>query len=338
MRAGRSIPVVTLAALLFMSSAAGGGKKNPDEIFRQIFYALEKTMGIKISPSGFNISLLAGKVSVPSMVIEHPVQGKFAVLKNIEFPIGLLLGTVKPEQATVQIDRADVVIDLSKGKFWDSGTSDGKPIPGAPDLVAGKIVFKSASVTVRHGGAGAVLVKDTKAALSKVDIPAESWSRGDAPAGTWARASMEGGGISLEGAGLGADLESLEIAFNAEVMSVDKLEMSIPGHGKVALQGKVDCGGGEPGGYDLSVSLESFKLFHDEPVDPAGGALKLKGKKGSMVLKGCLAAGGMKSRTWSRPNCKSGIKLDIKVKKAQSTKKASGSISGNLCSGKISMK
>jgi len=337
-RAGKYAGILLASALALASAGLRGDEKKPDDIFRKIFYALESTMGITINPSKFQVKLLAGKVTVPSIVLKHPQQGKWAVIKNAEFPLGLLFGTVKAEQADVRVARIDVKLDLGKAKFWDRGTADGKPLSGAPNLTAGKIRFGSANITLTQGGAAALRIKDAKATLSKVKIPAEAWSRGDAPMGVWAKADLKGGTISLDGSGLEAALKKLSLAFNAEIMTLNTLEIDVPGRGALSVTGRVDCLGAEPGVFDLSVGVSDFVLSSGCQGSGAAGTLKLKGKKGAFKVTGKLTADEIKETSWNRDSCSSAVKLAVGlVQKGKKPGKA-GSVSGNLCKGKITLK
>ena len=330
---------IFLAAALFMVSASlRGDEPKPEDLFRKIFHAIEKTMGITINPSKFQVKLLDGKVAVPSIVIKHPAQGTWAVIKNAQFPLGLLFGTVKAADATIQVGRIDVTLDLAKGKFWDQGTSDGKPIAGAPDLVVGKVVFASANVTVRHGDSPAIVVKNAKASLTKVRIPAEAWSAGSAPGGVWGKVEMKGGTIAQEGLGIEAVLEELGVSFKAEVLSLRTLAADVPGRGKIAATGKIDCGGGEPRAYDLTIALEGFKLFSDGSGAGSAGTLKLKGKKGAVKLTGSLETGVQKKKSWKVAGCTSKVKLAIGLVDPAKPKGKAGSITGTLCAGKVTAK
>lgn len=334
--AAAAVMVVILAA----ATNIRGDQDIPDELFRKIFYTLEKTMGISVNPGKINVKLISGKVTMPSIVLEHSVQGKWAVIKNAQFPLGLMFGTVKPAGATVQVERLDVKIDLGKGKFWNSSTADGKPIPGSPNLVVGKMNFESVNVTLKHGKSHSLQIKDARATISKVNIPATAWSRGDAPIGVWARATMEGGRIFIEGWNGQADLEKLDVKFNSEILTLGKLLVSLPGRGRIALAGKVDCIGAEPSRYDLSISMEEFKLFPESPESTectASGKLKLKGKKGKLKITGELKADGIMNRQWKYKNCASEVKLDIAVVDTGKEKKKTGSISGSICGGKVAL-
>lgn len=335
-KAGRYAGAFLAAAVILGTSGLRGDEKKPEDIFRKIFYALESTMGITINPSKFQVKLLSGKVMVPSIVLKHPVQGKWAVIKNAEFPLGLLFGTVKASQADVRVGKLDVKLDLGKAKFWDRGTEDGKPMSGAPNLVAGKIRFGSANITLTHGGQAALRIRNAKATLSKVRIPAEAWSRGDAPMGVWAKAELKGGTISLEGSGLEAALKKLSVTFNSEIMTLGTLEIDVPGKGRLTLAGRVDCLGAEPGVYDLSVGVSDFILFPGCPG--AGGTLKLKGKKGALKVTGKLTADEIRETTWKRDSCSSAVKLAVGLEQKGKKPGKTGAISGNLCKGKITLK
>jgi hypothetical protein len=327
------------AALAVVSANLHGDEPKPEDLFRKIFNAIETTMGITINPSKFQVKLLDGKVTVPSIAIKHPVQGTWAVIKNAQFPLGLLFGTVKAADATIRVGRVDVTIDLSKGKFWDQGTSDGRPIPGAPDLVVGKVVFDSANVTVRHGDAPAIVIKNAKASLMKVSIPAEAWSAGNAPGGVWGKLEMKGGTIAQEGLGIEAALEEIGVSFKAGELSLRTLTADVPGRGKIAATGKIDCGGGEPRAYDLTIALDGFKLFPDGAGSASAGTLKMKGKKGAVKLTGSLETGVKKQKkSWKVAGCSSKVKLAIGLVDPAKPKGKAGSITGTLCAGKVTAK
>ncbi len=336
----RRIIWVLLAAALSAAAASNkaGDHPKPNDLFRAAFYPLEKTMGITINPSKLKLSLLSGKVKIPKTVIEHPVQGKFAVIRDIEFPIGLLLETVKPEKAVIEVGSIDVSIDLGDGKFWDSRTSDGKPIPGAPNLHAGRINFNSINLVMKHGKAGSLRIEGAEGSLMDVNIPAADWSRGDAPMGVWAKAKMKGGQIFFEGLNVKGNLDNLDMLFNSEIMFLKDLRVTLPGRGKIAASGNVDCIGAEPKTYDLSLALDGFKLMTKggDGDNEASGTLKLAGKKGDLKIKGDLKAGNLEAMKWQLNDCGTPIKIDIRVLKEGSDKKKIGSISGNLCKGKVS--
>lgn len=334
----RKHAIFLAASLALVSVNLRGDEPKPEDLFRKIFHAIEKTMGITINPSKFQVKLLDGKVTVPSIVIKHPVQGTWAVIKNAQFPLGLLFGTVKASDATIRVGRVDVTLDLAKGKFWDQGTSDGKPIPGAPDLVVGKVVFDSANVTVRQGDAPAIVVKNAKASLMKVKIPAEAWSAGSAPGGTWGKVEIKGGTITQEGLGIEAALEELGVSFKAEVLSLRTLTADVPGRGKIAATGKIDCGGGEPRAFDLTFTLDGFKLFQDGAGEATAGTLKMKGKKGAVKLTGSLETGVQKKKSWKVAGCSSKVKLAIGLVDPAKPKGKAGSITGTLCAGKVTAK
>jgi hypothetical protein len=336
-RSGKYAAAFLTAALVLASAGLRGDEKKPDDVFRKIFFALESTMGITINPSKFQVKLLSGKVVVPSIVLKHPVQGTWAVIKNAEFPLGLLFGTVKAEKADVRVGKIDVKLDLGKAKFWDRGTKDGKPMSGAPNLVAGKICFDSANITLTQGGSAALRIKNARATLSKVKIPAEAWSRGDAPMGPWAKAHFKGGTIALDGPGLEADLKKLSVSFNSEIMTLGALEIDVPGRGTLRADGRVDCLGAEPGAYDLSVDVTGFVLSPGSPGS-AAGTLKLKGKKGALKVTGKLTADEIRETGWKRDSCSSAVKLAVGLEQKGKKPGKTGSISGNFCKGKISLK
>ncbi|MFH1435790.1 MAG: hypothetical protein ABIJ56_08760 [Pseudomonadota bacterium] len=333
----RKIWMLFTAVLLPAAASSGtaGVQPEPNDLFRAAFYPLEKTMGITINPSKLKLSLLTGKVKIPKTVIEHPVQGKFAVIRDIEFPIGLLLETIRPEKAVIQVGSVDVSIDLGNGKFWDSRTSDGKPIPGAPNLKAGAINFKSVNLVMKHGKAGSLRIEGAEASLMDVNIPAADWSRGDAPMGVWAKAKMKGGQISFEGLNVKGSLDKLDMLFNSEVMFLKDLQVTLPGRGRITASGNVDCIGAEPKTYDLSLALDGFKLMSKGAEPEASGTLKLAGKKGGLKIKGELKAGKLETMEWQLDDCVTPINLDIRVLEEGSDKKKIGSISGNLCKGNI---
>ena len=333
----RTLWMIFAAAVLSQAAVSdtAGDQLKPSDLFRSAFYPLEKTMGITINPSKIKLRLLSGKVKIPQTVIDHPVQGKFAVIRDIEFPIGLLLETIRPEKAVIEVGSLDVGIDLGNGKFWDNGTSDGKPIPGAPNLHAGTINFKSVNLVVKHGKAGVLHIEGAKASLLDVNIPATDWSKGDAPMGVWAKLKMQGGEIFIEGLNAKAVLDKLDLLFNSEVMFLKDLQVTLPGRGKIAASGNVDCIGAEPGTYDLSLALHEFKLMSKGGDHEASGTVKLVGKKGDLKIKGDLKAEKLEAMKWQLDDCRTPIKLDIRVLKEGSDKKKIGSISGNLCKGRI---
>jgi len=308
-------------------------QKSGEEIFRQIFYPLEKSMRITINPSKFQVSLLQGKVTLPKLDVGHPEQGTFARVRNIEFPLGLVLGTVKPGDATITAQEAVFAIDLAKERFWDNGAPEGKPIPGSPDLVSGTIRMLKTDVTIRRGAKGPLSIAGAEATLSGVSIPAASWTKGEAPAGRWARLSMKGGTIALGGALPAASLERLDVSFTGNVLRVEELRLSVPGAGGVKGSGTIACPSGAPGAHDLAFALDAFRLFPSDPASPAvTGTLALKGKKGALALSGTLAADGLKEASWQRQGCASTVKLKAKV--VAGTQQML--LSGSLCAGKLS--
>jgi len=328
MHAHRLMPLLLAAVLL--------DQKSPEDLFRQLFFPIEKTMGIKISPSKLQVSLLSGKVTVPEIVLEHPVQGKFATLKGIEFPLGFLFGTVQPGDGAIEVQEAVVSLTLSDGKFWDQKTADGKPIPGAPNIMAGKIHFKKATVSVRQGKASPLVLEGTEATISGVKLPATAWSKGDAPAGVWAKLALKGGKAYREGGGAKWALKGLELAFNAEMLQVKDLRVEAEGGGSIAAKGSIDCLGAEPRLFDLTLSLAGWKPFPGDDAFALGGDLKLSGKKGQLKIGGTVEAAQAVEKSWDRQECNWGIVLDVKVVRAGDPGKTLlGKISGDVCHGKI---
>ncbi len=310
-------------------------EQQPDRFFRHIFSPEETNMKITIEPLGFEISLLTGRVSIPRAVVEHSEQGKFATMEKIEFPLGLLLGAVPPQKVEIKIEKAALVLDLSKKRFWNESTVDGKPLNGAPDLVVGKIAILSATMRILNGKEGGLTVKNTAVLLSQIDIPAEDWCRGDAPAGRWAKISMKGGKISLEDAGLEADLVGFEAAFDAAVMHIEKMEIWVADHGNIGITGKVIFREGVPERYDMTISLVDFLVCRQDPACSVTGNMKLKGRKNSLSLRGTLLAKGMRKQNWWRQRCASKIKIDLRTTAEEGGKKTLGSIAGTLCQGKM---
>jgi hypothetical protein len=337
MKKPRRALLVAAALVLAAASVGGKDKSDPRDLFREMFRPIEKTMGIRINPGKFKVKLFSGKVGLPSIVVEHPVQGKWAVMKNVEFPLGFFFGTSDPRKNPIAVGDIRVEIDLGRGKFWDRSTPDGKPAAGSPDLVVGKVVFESADIILKHGKGRSIVIEGTRAALMKVRIPAESWSRGDAPEGVWARASMRGGKISLGGAGLEGKLKKLDVKFDSEIFSIQDLAVDVPGRGGIAVRGTVDCKGAEPHRYDLSVALDGFALRPGSSGCGASGVLELEGKKKGFKLRGAVEAGNLEAGSWKLENCSSDVKFDIVVKDpaAKKKNKKAGKITGSICKGRI---
>ena len=299
------------------------------------FIPVQEALGVKITLSGVKFSIFSGKITISSITLSHPVQGEFAIIKNVTLPTSYLFGQGKTNLTPISVGEVQIKLDVSKGKFWADCSNSQNVLEGAPDLFARRIEVGSLKAKIKNGENGSLSIENSSSLLQDINIPASNWTRCKSPPEKWVTLSLKGGRVSLLDYNINFNLKEGEISFNGPNMNLEKFELYDDKLGSFEISGGVKFSLGQLSRYNISISVKNFEPFSQTTGISLSGNLKLDGKVSNINLKGTLKGTKGINEKWKRKNCKSKVNLNILLQGAPDTSLKKGSISGNLCSGKM---
>jgi hypothetical protein len=333
------------AALVIASQATSGAKKaksaDPTIAFDELFRPVEQAMGIDIKASKMKLNLLSGEVTVGSILLAHPKQGKVATASSVHFPFGALIGVSDPMKASTVMEKLRLKIDFGGDRFWRVTPPGGGPIPGAPSLEIGNLDVRNGAVELAHGNGPTVRLTGFKARLNKLKVPGKVWSRGQVPTGRWAEATLSGGQLKIDNLDDAVQIDEASFHFTSTKFHISSLEGSLAQGGKVTLKGTVDMSSGRPSLYDLTVEIDKAKIERPDVQAVASGRLTLKGPPGGLKVYGKLAlsnVGMLRAAKWSRKPCSGKTKISVTLVPEKGSKYKKAKMKGSLCQGRITFK
>lgn len=273
----RTLPFVMLISILIaVHLFATSDKSQPEELFSQVFYPVEKTLGIKIRHSKFKIRLLSKLVILPSLSVSSRAADEIASVSNIAFPPGLIFGGIPPEKARLKVGSARLKVDFTGKPFWCVKTDSGVPLPGSPDIYAGELNAESSDITIKLKSGNMIKIHGGSFVLRNIYIPATSWSQCVAPEKKWAEIEVNDSSISLSGMPANCKLLRLFGYFKSNTLIIKEASVECKNPKKINVSGDVIFKRGQIGGFALDITVKGLEI--------AIGKYEIPIKEGSLTL------------------------------------------------------